>query len=163
MSKTITIMRHTMAEGGSFQISDADRNMLPEGKRQAQYVASKMQENNLLPDAVWSSAANRARQTAQALIDDLQIKSDITVKDSLYKESNSEVIDEILDNGSNAEHLLIVGHNPQVSNLIAQLSGTNGFGWLATAEMVSLEFDTDKWTDIRTAPIIGRIKISPSN
>ena len=48
-----------------------------------------------------------------------------------------------------------------VSRLVSRLSGSGNFGWFATSEVVWLEFDTESWADIATAPIIGRIKMSP--
>ncbi len=161
MSKTLSIMRHALAGNGGFQTLDIDREILPDGATQTEFVASKMLNANLIPDAVWTSTATRAQQTAQIVSDRLGLNVDFDIKQMLYKEDVDCVIDEIVLCDNNIDHLLIVAHNPLVSELTSLLTGTGNFGWFGTSELVSVEFDTDDWAEIRTARISSRIKLSP--
>lgn len=162
MSKTLTIMRHALSGNGGFQTLDIDREILPDGLTQTTNVANKMQATGLTPDCIWTSTATRAQQTAQAVIDTLKLKTDIDIKAMLYREDEDAVIEEILVCDNAVEHLMIVGHNPLVSQLVCRLSGTGNFGWFGTSELVSLEFDTDNWADILMSKISSRLKLSPS-
>lgn len=162
MSKTLSIMRHALAGNGGWQTLDIDREILPDGISQTEFVANKMLDTNLTPDTIWTSTATRAQQTAQIVADKLNLNLDFDIKQMLYRENVDCVIDEILSCDDSISHLLIVAHNPLVSELTSQLSGTGYFGWFGTSELVSLEFATDNWSDILTAKISSKLKLSPS-
>lgn len=161
MSKTISIMRHAMSSGGSFTMPDIERFVLPEGITQTEYVAGKMVANDLIPDAIWTSPAKRTQQTSQLIHHLLQLECDLEIKTSLYHEDDEYVIEQIISCDEDFNHLLIIGHNPMVTQLTCQLSGTGGFGWFNTSDIVSIEFDTENWAEIQTSKIIRKLKITP--
>jgi phosphohistidine phosphatase SixA len=44
--------------------------------------------------------------------------------------------------------VLIIGHNPALSDCAVLLSGADRFAWLPTGALVGLAFDTDTWNDL---------------
>ena len=153
-------MRHALTESG-WQKPDTDRRILPEGEEQTAQVAQKMLAADIKPGAVWASPAVRAEQTAAIVARQLCPNVEIETVRQLYYDDEYSVVDIIALCPDTVDCLLIVGHNPMVSRLVSRLSGSGNFGWFATSEVVWLEFDTESWADIATAPIIGRIKMSP--
>ena len=160
MSKSIAIMRHALTESG-WQKPDTDRCILPEGEAQTEQVALKMSAAGIKPGLVWASPALRAEQTAAIVVRQICQDVEIETVRQLYYDDEYSVADLITICSDTVDCLLVVGHNPMVSRLVSRLSGSGDFGWFATSELVWLEFDTDSWAKIATAPIIGRIKISP--
>lgn len=153
-------MRHALTENG-WQKPDADRSILPDGEEQTANVAQKMTAAGIAPDAVWASPALRTMQTAEIVVKQLCPTIEIEIVRPLYSDDEYQVADLIELCPDTVNCLLIVGHNPLVSRLVSRLSGSGNFGWFATSELVWLEFDTNSWTKIATAPITGRIKLSP--
>lgn len=159
MSKILTIMRHALSSNGSITVPDIERFVLPEGAQQTEYIARKMIANNLQPDALWVSPALRAQQTAEIVKTTLNLSCEPEIYNSLYHDDDELVLDQIANCNNSVQHLLIVGHNPLVTQITCQMSGTGGFGWFATSMIVSLEFETDNWADAQRAKIISKIKL----
>ena len=152
-------MRHALTESG-WQKHDTDRALLPDGEAQTERVALRMAAAGITPDAVWASHALRAQQTAEIVSHTLCPNIDIEVVRPLYGDDEHEIANIIELCPDTIGSLLIVGHNPLVSRLVCRLSGSDGFGWFATSDAVWLEFGTDHWADIATAPITGKMKFS---
>lgn len=160
MGKSIAIMRHALTESG-WQKPDPDRCLLPDGEAQTENMAQKMAAAGITPDAVWTSPAMRASQTAEIVTRQLCPNVEIEIVRQLYYDDEYSVADLIEICPDTINCLLIVGHNPMVSRLVSRLSGSGNFGWFATSDVVWLEFDAKTWADIATSTIIGRMKISP--
>ena len=154
------IMRHALTEGGAWNVPDTDRHILPDGAAQAERVARKLLAANLIPDAVWTSHAQRAAETAQVVMNVLNISLEPDILPLLYGEDEDRAVSAICSCDNSINHLLVVAHNPLVSRLVSQLSGSSTFGWFATADVVWLQFDTDDWSQILTSPITGMTKFS---
>ncbi|MBO7495844.1 MAG: histidine phosphatase family protein [Salinivirgaceae bacterium] len=160
MSKSIIIMRHALSENGGWLMPDADRHILPEGIRQTEEVARKMLDSGLVPDMVWTSHAQRAIETAQVVLETLNVDVEQQILRILYGEEEESVIEAVCLCDNSTECLLVVAHNPLVSRLASRLSGSSVFGWFATSDLVWLEFDTDDWSKIMVSEITNKTKIS---
>jgi len=161
MSKILSIMRHASSSSGNIMTPDIERFVLPDGVRQTEYIAGKMIENDLLPDMLWVSPAQRARETAMIVAKALNLDCKMELHPSLYHDDDELVLDEIAECNDDIRHLMIVGHNPLVTQITCQMSGTGGFGWFGTSNLVSLEFDTENWSEAQRAKIISKLKLTP--
>lgn len=113
----VYLLRHAMAEDSA--ATDSVRDLTAEGLAQANSVTAKFKLYSPNMDRVLCSPYTRARQTADAvmsLFPDLALTVDesITPSGDVYA-----VIDAI--EGHNVQHLLIVSHNPFLSNLLSVL------------------------------------------
>lgn len=121
MSRELWLLRHGKAErlnGGE----DYDRTLKKRGKRDATRIGQWLNENDLRPDAVISSPAIRAISTAKIVCDVIGIShQDIKQEKRLYDEGLFRVKSVLADCPNTFSQVLVVGHNPELENLITYL------------------------------------------
>ena len=106
-----------------------------------------MREYGLIPDVVISSDAVRARLTAEAVVEAARYAGEILLDQRLYVASPADILSLLRTVGEKAETVMIVGHNPGLEELVAQLTGD----WqdLPTAALAQIILPIDKWRDLR--------------
>ena len=65
MTKTLMLLRHAKSSWKDQSLKDFDRPLKKKGKKAAKLIAKMMAHNQILPDAVLSSPAKRARETTE--------------------------------------------------------------------------------------------------
>ncbi|PCI78980.1 MAG: phosphohistidine phosphatase SixA [SAR86 cluster bacterium] len=111
----VYLLRHAIAEETA--ATDSVRDLTAEGLAQARSITEKFKPYAPAMDTVLCSPYNRAQQTASAvmtLFPDIALTLDESIKPGgdVYG-----VLDAIEEFGG--QHLLIVGHNPFLSNLLS--------------------------------------------
>jgi len=69
----LLVIRHAKSDWGSSSMTDFDRPLSRRGQRAADMMAAWLDSNNLEPDRVVSSAAIRARTTAECVVNHFAI------------------------------------------------------------------------------------------
>jgi phosphohistidine phosphatase len=146
--KRLTLMRHANAQWKDPQISDFDRPLNRRGISEAEAMSRRLIELKLIPTLVLTSSARRARQTAEILARELgvpprKMRSD----ESLYLAPAEDILRVIRTTGPRIPHLMIVGHNPGITDLANLLAPASHIE-LATAAMRSLTFDARSWSHV---------------
>lgn len=122
MARELLILRHAKAERGG-QGDDFDRPLKDKGKRDAQRVGVWLAEQNLVPDQVISSPAERALVTAEKSCKAMGLYAGHIATDRrLYGadvKSLLDVLNEVAEAGS---RLMLVGHNPGLEDLLEYLA-----------------------------------------
>jgi len=137
----IVIIRHGQAEAYSNDGTDFSRMLKPAGERQAAYLADRLAGIEPAVTRIVSSRAARAWRTASIIGQALGIV--VEAEDCLLvDEPASTVIDRIAE-WAESGALVLVGHNPQVSQLAALLGGNTNAGSMGqrTGEAVVIEID----------------------
>lgn len=117
----VAIVRHGKAERQALCGADADRVLTGRGHRQAEYLAAALAERLDGPVTLISSPFTRARQTAEVLAAGLGTPR--RLDDRLESgQPASSAIEIITQHGAPDGCLVLVGHNPQVSDLAAVLT-----------------------------------------
>jgi phosphohistidine phosphatase len=83
-------------------------------------------------------------------------------EDALYLASAADVLRVVQAIGPRVTHLLVVAHNPGVSELVQQLVPEAEASGLATAAVCSMTFDTAHWTAIGVAAVKDVQRETPS-
>ena len=111
--------------------ADPQRSLTEEGLRDIRKVAEFIKPLNLSVDYLWHSGKTRAQQTAEVLVEAVDIKKEMSAHEGLAPNDDVKIIkDEIL---SANQDVMIVGHMPFVSRLASFLltasesSGTVAF------------------------------------
>lgn len=107
-------------------------------------------EEDLVPQRIVSSTANRARSTAELVAGVLEDRPEIEETRDLYLASPHTALDVIADLGGAADPLLVVGHNPGVTALVTLL--TDVCEEMPTAALAAIELDIDDWEGIAAGP-----------
>jgi phosphohistidine phosphatase len=118
------ILRHGIAAERSapgFK-SDADRPLIPKGRRQLGQITAAMKHMGLDFDLILSSPFLRARQTAEIVTKSLKLKKRLAFSDELTPDGDLRMLIRQLNELKPVpENILLVGHEPYLSQLAALL------------------------------------------
>lgn len=143
--KTLTLVRHAKSSWSDTRLSDGDRPLNKRGKLDAPVMGKRMVENDIRPSLIISSPAKRAWSTAKLVAAAISYPIEFLQReDSLYHASLDEILGVIVAQDNRFNNLMIVGHNPGMTDFANFLSPglTNN---LPTAGVVSLQIDQDDW------------------
>ena len=118
------LLRHGLAvEREEFHFaSDELRPLTPKGKRQLRKITAALRAMELRFDAILSSPLVRARQTAEIAAADLRLKKRLSFADELKPGASAKrLIQKINRLKPAVKNLLLVGHEPDLSELISLL------------------------------------------
>src|SRR5438105_102208 len=118
------ILRHGLAvepEAGSYE-NDAARPLTPKGKRKLKRIGRAMKALELSFDLILSSPYVRARQTAEIVAEALKAAKRLEFSSMLTPDGSPKKLITYLQAEQGAsEDVLLVGHEPYLSSLIALL------------------------------------------
>jgi phosphohistidine phosphatase len=138
----IYFLRHADAgDAERWRGDDALRPMSPKGVRQAERMAAFLGGIGFAPDAIVSSPKLRAIQTAEVV--GLVVSRPVTVDDRLAAGFTVETLGAILDTIERREsvhRMLLVGHDPDFSSVVATLAGAKAIR-LATGALARVDLD----------------------
>lgn len=119
------IMRHGMAveRGGTTVSDDTKRPLTPEGKQRVAEITAGLIRAGLDPDWIVSSPLVRAVETAEVVADTLPSKPPLDTCDALRPGGSPETLIAFLAKRTNRKRVLVVGHEPDLSELAARLIG----------------------------------------
>ena len=106
-----------------------------------------VREYGLIPDVVISSDAVRARLTAEAVIEAARYAKEILLDQRLYMARPADILSRLRTVREKAETVMIVGHNPGLEELVAQLTGERQD--LPTAALAQIVLPIDRWRDLK--------------
>ena len=102
---------------------DGDRPLTPKGIKRTRKAARGLRRLNIPFDVILTSPVLRARQTADAVAGELGAEALVKEISSLAPESTVDHLLFGLTRYKNHEHLLLVGHEPLLSNALSHLLG----------------------------------------
>ena len=149
--KTLTLVRHAKSSWKDTSLSDRKRPLNRRGERDAPVMGKRIAKHGIRPSLIVSSPATRAWTTAKIVASEIGYPTEFLQReDDLYLASLNDILDVIAaqDNGFN--HLMVVGHNPGLTDMANFLSPGLTHN-LPTAGVVSVQIDRDDW-DLRERP-----------
>jgi phosphohistidine phosphatase len=148
----LTLVRHAKTEPAHAGQSDWDRALEPQGTRDAPEMARRLRERGLKPDRILTSPARRARSTTALFAEVLGIpESKVITDDRLYLASVRQLLATIQELGGTARHLMVVGHNPGLTEFADEVSGERSLDNMPTCAVYTLEFDIKNWSELELA------------
>jgi len=120
----IYLLRHAIAVEPALPDhgNDRERPLTARGKARMRRIARAMKALGLSFDVILSSSYVRARETAEIVADTLGMEGRLKCVESLTpRGSRQAVISEIRAEHGDANALLLIGHEPFLSNLISTL------------------------------------------
>ena len=118
----IYVLRHGIAEDAPPGGTDADRALTQEGKRKLRGVLERARRAGVRPDLILSSPLKRAMETAAIAAAVLGAKDDTVRTNALIPSSSADRVWKEL-RARTVEAVLLSGHEPQLSTLVAYLLG----------------------------------------
>ena len=119
------IMRHGIAAERSAAdcADDAKRPLTPEGKKKTRECVAGLARMGFVPDWIVTSPLVRAAETAALVADEVGSRVPVEICDALRPGGSPEALITFLAKRSDRRHVLVVGHEPDLSELAARLIG----------------------------------------
>src|SRR4030042_7131909 len=120
--KTLLLLRHAKSSWKQPDVNDHERPLNKRGKKEAPKVGKYLKENDLVPDLILSSTARRAHDTAEAVADECGFEGQIDMDQDLYLSDAACYQDILRRLPDDARRVLVVGHNPDIEELLTLLT-----------------------------------------
>jgi phosphohistidine phosphatase len=124
------VLRHGIAvPRGTPGVADDDRPLTSKGRKRMRRIGLGLRRLDVEPEKIISSPLPRAWQTAEIVADALGLSDRLEEADSLRAEQGAGSIRDWL-RSRNEDRLMIVGHNPALSQLLGLLVTGAADPWL---------------------------------
>src|SRR5690349_731843 len=138
-------LRHGIAEDeGPAGAGDAGRRLMEEGAQKMKEAARGVRRLGVRPDALISSPLARARQTAEIVARELDLE--VRLAEALAPGCDVDRLLALLREQPEARQVMVVGHEPDFSELIGALTGGSKVqlkkGGLGRVDLDALEAGT---------------------
>ncbi|MGQ0736903.1 MAG: SixA phosphatase family protein [Acidobacteriota bacterium] len=148
--KTLLVLRHAKSSWSDPALDDRDRPLNERGRRDAPRVGALLRTHRLRPDLIISSDAVRARLTAQEVAKAARSPAEILLDGRLYLANPNEILSVVRTvTEDQGDTVMIVGHNPGLEQLIAQLTGERTE--MPTAALAHVTLPIDRWREVEAS------------
>ena len=159
--KTLYLVRHAKAILENRMERDIDRQLLEKGVKRTKTIIDFLLQKKITVDLIVTSPAVRAFETARVLAHALNFPlTNIKIERLLYEGDADKIGDLFYDLPQNKDNLMIVGHNPSITNF-ANLLLPEPIDYLPTSGLVCIQFDANLWDEIWQAKIITNFVVTP--
>ncbi len=147
--KRLYLLRHAKAGFDLTGQADAERVLTHSGKQDAIKLGYKLKGRNEEIDWFKCSPALRTRQTIDAIMEVTGF-SDIRLEmtPELYQASDEKFLQQIHQTPENISALLLVGHNPSITQAANWLAIDFRIDHLPTCGLLAFSFEVNAWHQI---------------
>lgn len=142
--KTLLLARHAKSDWGAFGVADHERTLNSRGRRDAPAMARRLIDDGIRLDRIVSSSAVRARSTADEYAAAFGLA--VVEEPQLYAASARSILAIAAALPDDSEVAMLVGHNPGMSDAVAELTGT--YVELPTCAVVECAVDVSSWAEL---------------
>jgi phosphohistidine phosphatase len=146
--KHLFILRHGKSDWDAEYEGDHERPLSKRGRKSAQLMGTYLSSVGQKPQLVLASSAVRARTTAELAGEAGGWTCPQEVRPELYGASTADVLRCVAAQHDRVTRLLVVGHEPTLSEFIGEMIG-GGNVCVPTAALACIELDADKWRRVR--------------
>ncbi len=151
--RTLLLLRHAKSDYPE-GVADHDRPLAPRGVREAGLAGDWLRAHAPAVDAVLCSTAARTRETLART----RIDAPVEFSDRLYGATPGAIIEEINKVDPSVETLLVIGHEPAMSQVALGIATEEGSNPTA-AEGISTKFPTSAIAVLRTSEPWDRLAL----
>jgi phosphohistidine phosphatase len=123
LTMRLYFLRHATAEDGGPGLPDLERRLTDAGKAEMRAVARALRRLDVKVDRILTSPARRARETAAIAAEALGGEAELVEAAPLSPGCTFGALQDLLAAHRDAERIMVVGHEPDFSTLIALLTG----------------------------------------
>lgn len=151
--KQLIIVRHAKSSWADPGQRDFDRPLNGRGERNAPEMAQRLKARGLRPQLIVASGARRAHATAKLMAAVFGYpKADIEIVDALYEATPRVWLQQIRALPAKFDVVLMVGHNPELTALVAELCPGARIDNVPTCGVLCLDFAIHDWSGVGAAP-----------
>jgi phosphohistidine phosphatase len=146
--KILYLMRHAKSSWNFDGLSDKERPLNNRGRTDAPHMGQALAQRDIKLDLLASSPAVRALSTAALVAKELNYPPErIQVIPGIYEADAERLVDIVHELPDELESVLLVGHNPTLTDAVNLLS-PSGLNEMPTAAVACLHFHADRWADV---------------
>ncbi|UCD25855.1 MAG: histidine phosphatase family protein [Gemmatimonadota bacterium] len=146
--KTLSLVRHAKSSWKDRTLADHDRPLNKRGKRDAPRMGRRLAKSGVRPDLIVTSTAVRARLTAETIATEIGYPvAHIMMDQEIYHAGTNGLLDLIRSLGDANDHVMLFGHNPDITELVNCLTDTY-LENVPTCGIAHIRFDTNSWTNV---------------
>ena len=155
MRRRLIALRHAKSDwsGG---VADHDRPLAGRGRREAALAGRWLREN--AADIDLCSSATRARQTWKLVAKQLDNVPPARVDDRLYAASVRGLLAVVRKLPDSARAVLLIGHNPGLEELVADLGGV---GWPMKTSSIAVLSSRSEWAEVGARWAKLKVSLTP--
>jgi phosphohistidine phosphatase len=143
--RTLILVRHAKSSWNEPGVPDRDRPLNERGERDAPRMGARLAKHGVKPDLIVTSPAVRALATAKIMAGKLDYKrGDIRVDDRLYAAEADTLLHVIRELGDPPRCVMLVGHNPEMTELAHRLSSR--ITHMPTCAVAVFSFKAKSWS-----------------
>jgi phosphohistidine phosphatase len=128
-------------------MSDFDRALTERGRNEAQAVGKYLQRQDVKLDLVLSSAAVRARETTELILNAAGFEVNARFDRQIYEAGWRELLALLSELEEQASTVLLVGHNPALEDLVHLL--TERTEHMSPATLAQISLDAELWSNVK--------------
>jgi phosphohistidine phosphatase len=148
MPRFLYLMRHAQSADKQPGQADNERELTPQGMRDALSIGGYLYDQKINLDLILSSTAIRAKHTAERVIDAAGLHPDKLQSDvELYTASVRTFLELIKQTDDLYITLMCVGHNPVISYLAEYLTKAE-IGDMPPAGTAVIKFNVNHWKEM---------------
>jgi phosphohistidine phosphatase len=154
--RRLFLLRHAKAQAHG-AVHDFDRALISRGKQDSARLGQWMAAQGFLPQCALVSPAIRTRETFTSVAEHLHPAPQLILAPRLYNAEAQTIIDEIGGIDDACTDLLLVGHNPAISETADLLTGHGDNALrtilamgMPTAALAIISFDQAHWHELST-------------
>ena len=144
--KTLLIFRHAKSSWKAPNSTDHDRPLNKRGKHDAPRMGRLLREQDLVPNLIVSSTANRARTTAATVAENCGYERAVELNSDLYHADPQTCIQVLRELYADVPCVMLVGHNPGLEEILEALTGVDEP--LPTAALAQVTLPISSWSEI---------------
>jgi phosphohistidine phosphatase len=148
--KTVLLLRHGKSKRGPEYATDFDRPLAKRGKRDAARIGAFLVEQDLVPELILSSPAERARDTALRCAEAAGCPDALRFERSLYGGGDEAYLSLLWALEDTVSRVLFVAHNPDIEIVVEELG--HRYVRMPTAALARIDADVDRWVDLFESP-----------
>lgn len=143
--KTLFIVRHAKSSWNDPFLIDHQRPLNKRGQKAAPEMARRLKKRGVHPDAIVSSDALRALETAMSMAQALGLPGKTVHQNPvLYSATSDEIAEIVRRFKDDWNTVMVVGHNPTLTELANQFY-PHLIANIPTAGIVELNFNVPSW------------------
>jgi phosphohistidine phosphatase len=134
------LLRHAKSSWDDLNLQDFKRPLSERGLKNSEMLNAFLKSKKISFDKVYSSSSVRTEITCSVGLEGIYNFERITFLDDLYHAS-AEYLEDFLKNKVSEGSVLVVGHNPGLSDVVSHL--THKDIYLRTCDLISIESEVN--------------------
>lgn len=153
--KMLLILRHGKSSWAEVGVSDHERPLNARGEVEVPQMGKLLRREGAVPSLIISSSAKRAVTTARLVAEAAGFEGELRVTRQLYHADPETYLAVLRETAVDAhECVMVVGHNPGMEELVAQL--TEWDDEFTTANVAQVALPIESWREL-TDDVVGRL------